>query len=409
MIIYRNPNQLVFESIGAVNALMKNIRILALVTDALEGFGGIAQYNRDLFQGLAQLPEVLQIIICPKARTQSISAGKINQLPGVSGTLAWASHARKAAKSGVDVIFCGHINLLPVAAYLANKYPATLWLQIHGIEAWNKYGEAVVLGDGSRLNSMISFSQRLRSYWVNRSLEHVDRVSVVSRYSRRRFIEWSGLNECKVKVVPNTVSADYCDTPADGSWRKAHNLVSNKLILTVGRLSKTEQYKGHDRIILLMEELLKEHLNLIYLIVGEGDDQERLENLAKQCGVAKQVRFLGKINSGGLLEIYKTVDLFVLASTGEGFGISYLEAMASGVPALGLNLDGSADPLLDGKLGFLADPGTLGKEILHALSCKINDELSNQVKKHFGQAVFQQQLENTFKYFIANEQSPCVE
>jgi hypothetical protein len=84
---------------------------------------------------------------------------------------------------------------------------------------------------------------------------------------------------------------------------------------------------------------------------AQGDDRARLEDLAQRAGVAERVRFLGAVSQQYLAESYSMADVFVMPSTGEGFGIVFLEAMASGTPTLGLNAAGASDPLADGELG----------------------------------------------------------
>src|SRR5262249_14799665 len=96
--------------------------------------------------------------------------------------------------------------------------------------------------------------------------------------------------------------------------------------------------------------------DIVYLIVGDGDDQKRLEAMACQAGVADRVRFLGAVQLPKLIDVYRTADLFVMPSTGEGFGIAFLEAMATGTPAIGLAEGGSKDALADGELGELVSP-----------------------------------------------------
>ena len=93
-----------------------------------------------------------------------------------------------------------------------------------------------------------------------------------------------------------------------------------------------------------------------YLIVGSGDDQPRLERLAREAGVGDRVVFAGQVADAELADYFALADVFAMPSTGEGFGIVFLEAAASGLPVIGGNRDGSVDALADGRIGRLVDP-----------------------------------------------------
>jgi phosphatidylinositol alpha-1,6-mannosyltransferase len=94
----------------------------------------------------------------------------------------------------------------------------------------------------------------------------------------------------------------------------------------------------------------------MYLVVGDGDDRARLEALAVEFGVAEKVEFVGHIDAEQLPDYFRLADVFVMPSTGEGFGIVFLEAMASGITVIGGKQDASLDPLADGVLGTVIDP-----------------------------------------------------
>ena len=123
------------------------------------------------------------------------------------------------------------------------------------------------------------------------------------------------------------------------------------MLLTVGRMDARERYKGHDRVIEALPQLVAAGHDVIYVVVGEGDDVDRLKVSAVEAGVADRVRFIGAVGRETLVDAYRMADLFVMPSTGEGFGIAFLEAMACGTPALGLAIAGAADALADGELG----------------------------------------------------------
>src|SRR5262249_6203711 len=159
------------------------------------------------------------------------------------------------------------------------------------------------------------------------------------------------------------------------------------VLLSVGRMDARERYKGHDRVIAAIARLVAEGHDVVYLVVGEGDDLPRLQALAVETGVADRVRFMGAARWETLIDAYRMADLFVMPSTGEGFGIAFLEAMASGTPALGLAVAGARDALADGDLGTaVAEPEFLPtlmrvlprpKPNFHALAAAVRDRFGH--------------------------------
>ena len=103
-----------------------------------------------------------------------------------------------------------------------------------------------------------------------------------------------------------------------------------------------------------------------------------------------RVSFLGAMGLQSLIEMYRAADLFVMPSTGEGFGVSFLEAMASGIPALGLDVAGARDALADGELGTLVSAADLPATIARLLDQPKPDpiNLAAAVHDRFGRATF---------------------
>jgi len=211
----------------------------------------------------------------------------------------------------------------------------------------------------------------------------------VSRYTRARVLDWAAIPPERVVVIPNTVSD--CFTPGDGAaLRHEWNLEGKKVLLTVGRMSASERYKGQDRVIEALPALAAAGHDVVYVISGEGDDRPRLERLAHEVGVSGRVRFVGALPLETLIEAYRMADLFVMPSTGEGFGIAFLEAMACGTPALGLDVAGAHDALCDGKLGQAAMEKEFGATLARMISTVGPDSqmLSHAVRERFGRDRF---------------------
>ena len=166
------------------------------------------------------------------------------------------------------------------------------------------------------------------------------------------------------------------------------------MLLTVGRMASCERYKGHDHVIAAIPDLVRRGLDTVYLIIGESVDRARLEGIARKVGVAERVRFLGAVDQERLVAAYRMADLFLMPSAGEGFGIAFLEAMASGTPALGFDVAGARDALVEGELGTLiSEEDDLPDAIARFLAKKPDPTaLSQAVRARFGREVFQAQV-----------------
>lgn len=141
---------------------------------------------------------------------------------------------------------------------------------------------------------------------------------------------------------------------------QAHSFV----LLTVGNLVER---KGHDLVLKALASLRKTIPNLLYVIAGRGPHEGALRRLAHQLGIADCVQFKGHVPHHDLTSLYACCDVFLMPSRFlpvdhdvEGFGIVYLEASACSRAVIGGRSGGIEDAVLDGKTGFLVDPGEVG-------------------------------------------------
>ena len=346
------------------------MKIIALVTDAFGVSGGIAQYNRDFLTALAMQTDIDTIKVLPRNGVPAQAPDNIEQLPSQQSTWLYAFISLwRAVKYKPDLIFCGHLNFLPLAWLISKLVNVPIWLQLHGIDAWERPNDLTA-----------------------RLAEKVNLVTCVSRYTRRKFLSWSNIYPSHVKVLPNTVP-EFIGNQPDPALVESLGIKGKKTLLTVGRLSASECYKGHDRIIACLPQLLKQIPNLCYLVAGDGDDRARLEGMVAQNSVSSSVKFLGKISNEQLSDLYQVIDLFAMPSTGEGFGIVFLEAMAAGTPVLGLDRDGSVDPLQDGNLGTVATEENLCEVLFNTLNASPSKNIADRVQDIFGQKRFQNQIQ----------------
>ena len=305
--------------------------------DEYGGFGGIAQYNRDLFDAISNSEWVNHIDALPRHLPQSElkPPEKLTEITMPKSSIGYLFKSIYLAyKKKPDLIICGHLHLLVVAVIIKIIFRIPVILEIYGIDAWKKFNH----------------------YWKS-MLRQIDLILSISRYTRSQLINHSYLDPNKIKVLSNAIHLDqYRQIKQPNYLLKRYNLTGKLILITIGRLSSHEQYKGHDRIIKLLSKLKIEFKNLVYVIGGCGDDQTRLEKLTKEFGVEKDVIFTGKIAASEMIDHYNMAHAFAMPSTGEGFGFVFLEAAACGLPVLGGSIDGSKDALVDGKLGVMVNP-----------------------------------------------------
>lgn len=311
------------------------MNILALVGDAFGGHGGIAQYNRDLFTSLTSPGCAKRIVVLPRhgrCGAAGLPEGVVQLAPRPKYRYPFTS-LRVALDAGpFNAIFCGHLNLAPLAAVVARLINAPLWVQLHGQEAW----------EPTRLQV--------------RAVKRAALVTAVSRYTRRRFIQSAAIEPDRIRVLPNTVDGKFTPGPPPSYLVERYRLQGKRLLLTVGRLSADERGKGHDKIISALPGLIADHPDLVYLVVGDGDDRRRLEAAARRSAVSDHVLFVGAVAPEELADYYRLATVFVMPSVQEGFGIAFLEAAASAIMPIGGNSDGSVDALADGVIGLTVDP-----------------------------------------------------
>lgn len=311
-----------------------------LLTDAFGGIGGIARFNRDLLGALAAIPECLQVEALPRLvqrEPEQIPPRVLYRFDTARGKLSYTLAALRLALDGsaASVVICGHLNLLPLAWLVSSIKQSPLLLIAHGIEAWHPH----------------------KSVLVRRLLCRVDRLICVSRHTADRIAGWSGFPPDRISILPNCVDLEaFQPRPRNAQVAGHYGLDGRRVLLTVGRLSDGERYKGFDEVIEMLPDLAREHPDLAYVIVGDGDDRPRLEQKAKALSVSERVVFTGFVSEEEKKELYALADAFVMPGRKEGFGIVYLEAMACGVPVIGSLLDGSREALCDGRLGQLVDP-----------------------------------------------------
>lgn len=312
--------------------------LLMLVTDYSHR-GGIGAYSETIAIALRRVRPALPLHVLTLNLDPAVDAlegAAVRHVPSQrSFALAAVAHAVRHRPAEVVIT---HLHLIPLGLVVARLAGAKLTVTLHGFEVW--------LGRRRRLRLLGNQVDRVMA--ISRpTAEHADRFFY--RRVPRRF--------GPIPLLPPTVDPEqYHPRPeARPAFREAHGFGDDDLVLlTVGRLDASEQGKGHDRVLRALPQLLQTYPTVKYLIAGRGDDQPRLERIVEELGLAEVVTFAGFVDD--LADCYAGVDLFVMPSSQEGFGIVYIEALACGLPVVAGGIDGSVEAVLYGEAGFLCDP-----------------------------------------------------
>ncbi|MEG3637861.1 glycosyltransferase family 4 protein [Magnetococcus sp. PR-3] len=326
------------------------MRILALLTDAYGNRGGIAQYNRDLLDALVAAYPHSEITLL--LRNQQDDPGPIPEqiqveTGALSGKVSYLRHATSQALFGghYDLILCGHINLLPLSQILGTLTGTPVILLGYGIEVWQPTGGGLTRWALNQLAGFISISQTTTD----------------------RLLHWSPSIKDKALLLPNAIHLDdYRVDQKPNYLLERYKIDQEKVLMTMGRLVSKQRAKGFDEVLEVLSQLQEKGHSIIYMVVGDGPDRQRLEEKAEALGIAQQVRFTGYIDEKEKADHYLLADCYAMPSGGEGFGFVLLEAMACGIPSIGSTTDGTREAMRDGLLGPLVDP-TDTDQLIHAI------------------------------------------
>ncbi len=239
--------------------------------------------------------------------------------------MRYASVARDIARSECfDVIHCHDWLALPAGLEAKKATGKPLVFHVHATE-YDRVGEHAMNRD---------------IYLVEKEgFEQADAIIAVSDYTRRVIRDHYGIDQKKITVVPNAV-----ETGGYGRQYPAHRLKAGggKVVLFVGRLTFQ---KGPDYFLRAARRVLDVRPDVLFVFAGSGDMERWLIEEAARMGIADNVFFAGFLRGEDLKRAYKMADLYVMPSVSDPFGLTALEAMASGTPVLASVTTGAAEML----------------------------------------------------------------
>lgn len=320
----------------------KITQLVGLFPDVL-GIGGIQEVSRQTIRALLDISahngwssSLLGLNDPPG--THEFSAGgahKINFRGFGRSKIRFVLAALQNARKKPRIVLAAHPNLAPPAAWMKRLAPQLKIIVVaHGVEVWQP------------------LPSRRRA-----ALLSADIVLAASTSTIQKLTEVQGVPPEKIKKIPWPLDPEVLQmADAPELLLPPKGFPPSPVILTVGRWAASEKYKGADNLIHALAQLRPAFPTLNLVAVGAGDDLPRLQKIAADLGVVSSVHFLTGLSKTDLAACYAHADIFALPSTGEGYGLVFLEAMAFAKPIVAAAAGGSTDLVEDNVNGILIAP-----------------------------------------------------
>jgi glycosyltransferase involved in cell wall biosynthesis len=335
-------------AVGAGERIAKGVRV-SLLAPEMASRGGVQSFMWRIWQCLVELavdPSCLSMAVLNDATRSLRDSGLVPMAASVVGgrrsKLGFVLSVLR--QSPVDAMIVGHIGQAPLALLLkklgrVRNYAVVL----HGVEAWMR----------------VSLLKR----WACREAFC---VIATTRFTAQQFVECNALPALSLRVFP------LC---ADESPRAAStfSLSGNFRILIVGRQLRSEGLKGFDQLIRALALMHASGRRATLHIIGEGDEQPLLRDIARDRGVASYAVFHGAVTDADLAAAYQSCDVYAMPSNQEGFGIAFVEAMLHAKPCVGARAGGIPEVIEDGVTGFLVPYGH--EQSLADAICRLYDDV----------------------------------
>jgi len=208
---------------------------------------------------------------------------------------------------------------------------------------------------------------------INFSINKSNRVTAVSENLKKETFELFDIKN-NIEVIPNFICLKEYKMDNNDYYKKRFAPNNEKVICHVSNFRKVKRIED---VIIAFEGISKE-MDVKLLLVGDGPERARLEQISRNSKFSKNIFFLGSLKS--TKEVLNISDLFILPSSKESFGLSALEAMACGVPVIASDSGGIPEVISHGKSGLLNSVGDTCQMTKNALKLLSNDSLLESFK-----------------------------
>lgn len=230
----------------------------------------------------------------------------------------------------------------------------------------------VVYGRGSD----VYLAWRFKNIISKPILKNADGVIVLTDDMKR---EIQKIWDRDVFVVPNGIDLARFENLSKEDIRSKLEIKDEKIILFVGTLRPV---KGVKYLIEAMKTITDKNKNTRLFLVGDGEERKYLENLVRTLNIERYVTFIGKVQNDKVPEYMTASDVFVLPSLSEGFPVTVVEAMASGLPIVATDVRGLPEIIKNDENGFLVEPKNPNRIAEKVLLLLEDDELRERISRN---------------------------
>ena len=210
---------------------------------------------------------------------------------------------------------------------------------------------------------------------INFSINKSNAVTAVSENLKKETFELFDIKN-NIEVIPNFICHKDYKLDNNDYYKKRYAPNNEKIICHVSNFRKVKRIED---VIIAFEGISKE-IDAKLLLVGDGPERARLEQLSRNSKFNKNIFFLGSLKS--TKEVLNISDLFMLPSSKESFGLSALEAMACGVPVIASESGGIPEIVLHGESGLLNSVRDTYQMTKNALKLLSNEPLLKSFKSN---------------------------
>jgi len=150
----------------------------------------------------------------------------------------------------------------------------------------------------------------------------------------------------------------------------------------LGVVARLHPGKGHRFLFDSLRRVIAENANVVLLVIGDGQEREELHQYSAVLGIDRHLRWCGAVMYEEALRYYALIDLLIVPSQYEGFGLTAAEAMAAGLPVIASDVDGLREVVDDGNSGLLVPFGDVEKMSSALLALLSNPERARSMGKN---------------------------